>query len=392
MNAEKIRKDFPVLSTGVIYLDNACQTLRPVQVIDKINEYYNDYPACGGRSYHKLGKKVDEEVTNARKIIAKFFNAKKVQEIIFTRNTTEGINLIANSLEFKKGDIVLGSDKEHNSNLIPWQILNLKGVKHEIFEFGNIEDFKSKLNASVKLVAIVHTSNLDGTSQPVEEMIKLAHANGSLVLLDGAQSAPHKPIDLQKLEVDFFVCSGHKMMGPSGTGILYGKYSLLEKLKPFLVGGDTIEDTTYEKCTFLPPPEKFEAGLQNYAGIIGLGEAVKYLTKIGMKNISEHEIELNKKITEKLSKHDKIEIIGSKNAEERGGIFSFNIKGMDPHEVAIILDNSANIAVRSGVHCGHSWFNKHNLKGSVRASLYCYNTEKDVDKFVKEVEKVLMLC
>ncbi len=390
MNSEQIRKDFPVLNK-VIYLDNACQTLRPIQVIEKINSYYTDYPACGGRSYHKLGKKVDEEVTNARKIIQKFLNAKKPQEIIFTKNTTEGINLIANSLGLQKGDVVLSSDKEHNSNLIPWQKLAKKGIKHEIFEFGNLDDFKSKLNPSVKLVATVHTSNLDGTSQPISEMIKLAHSNGSLFLLDGAQSAPHKPVDLQKLDVDFFACSGHKMMGPSGIGILYGKYTLLEKLSVFLVGGDTVEETTYEKCKFLPPPEKFEAGLQHYAGIIGLGEAVKYLSKIGMKNIIAHEIKLNKRITEALGNNEKIELIGPKNAEKRGGIFSFNIKGMDPHEVAIMLDNSAQIAVRSGAHCAHSWFNKHNMQGSVRASLYCYNTEEDVDKFIDEIKKIISL-
>ncbi|MBW2969410.1 aminotransferase class V-fold PLP-dependent enzyme [Candidatus Woesearchaeota archaeon] len=276
METEKIRKDFPVLNK-VIYLDNACQTLRPVQVINKINEYYKEYPACGGRSYHKLGKKVDEEVNNARKTIQKFFNAKKSSEIIFTRNTTEGINLIANSFDFKQSDCVLISDKEHNSNLVPWQVLSKKGVRLEIFEFGNIDDFKSKLNSDVKLVSTLQTSNIDGTSQSVQEIIQLAHENKSLVLIDGAQSAPHRQVDVRKLDVDFFVCSGHKMMGPSGTGILYGKYDLLYKLNPFLVGGDTVEETTYSKCTFLPPPEKFEAGLQNYAGIIGLGEAVKYL-------------------------------------------------------------------------------------------------------------------
>jgi len=391
MNPEKIRHDFPVLEKGLIYLDNACQTLRPKPVIEKINEYYTNYPSCEGRSHHKTGKKVGQEVKKARKIIQQFFNAKKTEEIIFTKNTTEAINLIANSLNLKKEDIILSSDKEHNSNLIPWQMLAEKGIKHEIYEFGNLEEFKSKLNPSVKLVATAHTSNLDGTSQPIQEIIQLAHANKSIVLLDGAQSAPHKPIDVKKLDVDFFACSGHKMMGPSGIGILYGKYYLLEKLNPFLVGGETVEESTYESCEFAKPPEKFEAGLQHYAGIIGLGAAVEYLSKIGMKSIIDHETALNKKITSALTKHDKIEIIGPKNAEQRGSIFSFNIKGMDPHEVAIMLDNSANIAVRSGAHCCHSWFNKHNIKGSVRASLYIYNNEDDAEKFIKEVEKIVNL-
>lgn len=390
MNADSIRKDFPVLNS-VVYMDNACQTLRPLQVIEKIKGYYEKYPACGGRSHHKLGKRVDEEVLKARKIIAKFFNAHKVEEIIFTRNTTEGINLVANSLGLQKGAVVLSSDKEHNSNLIPWQMLASEGIKHEIYSFGDISDFKSKLNPAVKLVSTVHTSNLDGTTQDIDLIIKLAHSNGSLVLIDGAQSAPHKPVDVRKLDADFFACSGHKMMGPSGIGVLYGKYDLLLKLNPFLVGGETVEESTYSTCEFSLPPEKFEAGLQHYAGIIGLGAAVEYLSKIGMKNISGHEIKLNKRITEALSKHDKIEIIGPLDASERGGIFSFNIRGMNPHEAAIMLDASANIAVRSGAHCCHSWFNKNNLKGSVRASLYIYNNEEDADKFVEEVEKILLL-
>jgi len=389
MNAEKIRKDFPVLAKGITYLDSACQSLRPISVIDKINEYYKEYPGCGGRSYHSISKKVDEEVTAARKIIQKFFNAKKQEEIIFTRNTTEGINLVANSLGLKEGDIVLSSDKEHNSNLIPWQMLAKNGIKHEFYTFGDIADFKSKLNKNVKLIATGQTSNMDGTTQPVQEIIKLAHENKSLVLLDGAQSAPHKPVDFRKLDVDFFACSGHKMMAPSGIGMLYGKYELLEKMNPFLTGGETVEDSTYETCKFLNPPEKFEAGLQHYAGIIGFGEAVRYLSKIGMETIMKHELELNRKITAALA--GKISILGTDEADKRGSILSFNIGKMDPHSIAIMLDKSAKIMIRSGAHCVHSWFNKHNLSGSARASLYVYNNEADAEKFIKEIEKIKSL-
>lgn len=386
MNVDKIRHDFPILHKGVVYLDSACQALRPTQVIDKINEYYKEYPGCGGRSYHSIGKKVDEEVINARKEIQKFFNAKRPEEIIFTKNTTEGINLVANSLGLQSGDAVLSSDKEHNSNLIPWQMLAKKGIKHEFYTFGDISDFKSKLGRNVKLVATGQTSNMDGTTQPIQEMIKLAHENKSLVLLDGAQSAPHKPVDFRKMDVDFFACSGHKMMAPSGTGILYGKYELLEKLNPFLTGGETVEDSTYNTCKFLNPPEKFEAGLQHYAGIVGFGEAVRYLSKIGMENIMKHEIELNRKITEALA--GKVSVLGPFEADKRGSIFSFNIGKMDPHEIAIMLDKSAKIMIRSGAHCVHSWFNKHNMKGSARASLYVYNNELDAEKFIKEIEKI----
>jgi cysteine desulfurase/selenocysteine lyase len=386
MNTDKIRQDFPILHKGIVYLDSACQSLRPIQVIEKINEYYKEYPGCGGRSYHTISKKVDEEVLNARKAIQKFFNAKKPEEIVFTKNTTEGINLVANAICLQSGDAVLSSDKEHNSNLIPWQMLAKKGIKHEFYTFGDISDFKSKLHRNVKLVATGHTSNMDGTTQPVQEMIKIAHENRIPVMLDGAQSAPHKPVDFRKTDADFFACSGHKMMAPSGTGILYGKYELLEKLNSFMTGGETVEDSTYEKCTFLKPPEKFEAGLQHYAGIIGFGEAVKYLGRIGMENIMKHETELNRKITEALA--GKVSILGPQEADKRGSIFSFNIGKMDPHEIAIMLDSSAKIMIRSGAHCVHSWFNKHGLKGSARASLYVYNNMADAEKFIKEIEKI----
>jgi cysteine desulfurase/selenocysteine lyase len=232
-----------------------------------------------------------------------------------------------------------------------------------------------------------HTSNLDGVSIPAKEIIDIAHKHGALVLLDGAQSVPHKEIDVRKLDVDFLAFSGHKMCGPTGTGVLYGKLALLEKLKPFIVGGGTVKNSWYDKQEWEDVPHRFEAGLQDYAGIIGLGEACKYLQSIGMKNIEQHELELNKKMTAALA--NEVKLIGPKDPALRGGIFSFNIEGMDMHEIAGILDNSANIAVRAGNHCVHSWFNAHNLKGSVRASVYFYNTLEEVELFVDEVKKIL---
>jgi len=399
LNVEKIREDFPVLekkinSKPIIYMDNACMTLRPVQVIEKINEYYREYPSCGERSLHKLGKRVDEEMERARETLKKFINARKKEELIITKNTTEGINLVANSLDLKQGDVVLGTDKEHNSNLLPWQKLSSKGVKYDVVKSDDeggfsVENFKEKLNKSVKLVSMVHTSNMDGTSTPVKEIVKIAHDNGSLVLIDGAQAVPHHQINVRKLDVDLLAFSGHKMMGPTGTGILYGKERVLEELGSFIVGGGTVIDTTHYESTFEKLPHKLEAGLQHYSGIIGLGEAARYLMKIGVENVHKHEIGLNRRVTELLM--DEVEILGPKEPDKRSGIFSFISKGMDNHEIAMMLDEMENICIRSGAHCVHSWFNAHNLNGSVRASFYLYNTPEECEKFAETVKKILGL-
>ncbi|MFH0752412.1 MAG: cysteine desulfurase [archaeon] len=391
---KKYREDFLILrkklkGKSIIYFDNACMTLKPIQVVNKINEYYNEYPACGGRSQHQLGSRVTEEVNETRKLAAKSLNAKKSSEIVFTKNTTESINLIANSLDFKEGDKVLTTDREHNSNLIPWQIQTR--IQHETIPSNqdgtfNLEKLKEKLTKKVKLLSVVHTSNLDGYTLPVKEIIKLAHNNGTLVLLDAAQSAPHQEVNVKKLDVDFLACSGHKMMGPTGTGILYGKERLLNNLKPFIVGGETVTDSTYKSQTFDKIPHKFEAGLQNYAGIIGLGAAIKYLNKIGMDKIQSHEQKLGDYIRKELTE-DKIELINPQS--QTSGIFSFNIKGMDSHMVALTLDKTSNIMIRSGHHCVHSWFNAHKINGSARASLYLYNTKEECELFCEEVKKIV---
>jgi len=401
MNVEKIRKDFPILEKKfkgkpIIYFDNACMSLRPHQVIEKMNEYYEEYSACAGRSVHKFGTRVTEEYEKARDMIAKHIGAKKPQEIVFTRNTTEGLNLVAKSLNLNKNDVVITSDREHNSNLIPWQMLKNKGVVHKIVYSNadmtfNLENLKKMLNKQVKLVSIVHTSNLDGYTLPVKEIIKLAHDNGSLVMLDAAQSMPHKKIDVRKLDVDFLAFSGHKMLGPSGTGVLYGKYDLLEEMNVFLVGGDTIQNTTYDSHEFLKPPEKFEAGLQNYAGMIGLAEATRYLDKIGKDNIEKHEIELNKIITNGIADIKGLKIIGPEQPELRSGIISFNIEGINHHDIAIMLDDIANIMIRSGQHCVHSWFNAHKIEGSARASLYLYNTKEEAEMFIHNLKEIAKL-
>ncbi len=399
MQDSDIRNSFPILRshTGkpLIYFDNACQSLRPLPVIEAINRYYTEYPACGGRSMHSLGKRVDEEVDKAREKIAQFIGAKKKEEIVFTRNTTEGINLVANSLGLTGGDIVITSDKEHNSNLIPWQILRKIGIIHKIIPSRadntfDLTAFKASLDKNVKLISICYTSNLDGVTNPIPEIIELAHAYDIPVLVDAAQAAPHQKIKVQDvLDVDFLAFSGHKVLGPSGTGVLYGKYKLLEKLSPFLVGGDTVASTTYETAEFLPPPEKFEAGLQDYAGIVGLGEAVRFIEKIGFDRITKQEQLLNSYLTEELKSLPGIHIIGPKEAEKRGGILSFYVDGVDSHQIALMLSSSAQIMVRSGQFCVHSWFNAHKIAGAVRISLAFYNTIEEAEYFVAELKKIL---
>lgn len=398
INPEKIRADFKIFDgkNVPIYFDSACMSLKPDCVVEAMNEYYYKFPACGGRSAHKLGDKVTKKVKEARQSIAKFINAKSEKEIIFTRNATEGINLLANSFAFKSGDIVLITDKEHNSNLVPWLYLKEKiGIILKIILSNddntfNLEKF-SEMAKGAKLVSVVHTSNLDGVTNPAKEIIKIAHQNGTLVCLDAAQSIAHQKIDVEDLDVDFLVFSGHKMLGPSGMGVFYGKQKLLEELAPFMVGGDTVESTTYENYKMLEVPEKFEAGLQDYSGIIGLGEAVKYLSRFSFKEIEEHEFKLNSYITEELGKFPQIKIIGPKNPSLRGGVINFYIENTDMHKFAVMLDEMENIAIRSGQHCVHSWFHSKKIYNSARVSLYFYNTMEEAEVFINSLTKILKI-
>ncbi len=405
MDIGKIRSDFPVLNEGIngkkiVYFDNACMSLRPNQVVESMNEYYYKYPGCAGRSAHKIGEMVTENYDNSRERIGKFIGTDDQNEVVFTRNTTESINLVANSLDFEKGDVVITTDREHNSNLLPWQLLSdKKGIGHEIiyskedmtFDLAEFERRVDMAGDRLKLVSMVHTSNLDGYTLPLDDIIKITHDAGAIVLVDGAQSVPHKSIDVDKQDIDFLAFSGHKMMGPSGIGVLYGKYELLDSMSPFLIGGDTVKNTTYDSCVMMNPPEKFEAGLQNYAGAIGLAAAVDYLEGIGLDNINKHEIKLNNIITDGIRDIKGLEIIGPADPELRGGIISFTIDGIFPHDIAIMLDDISNIMIRSGAHCVHSWFNAHAMNGSARASLYAYNTEEEVELFVEKLKEISQL-
>ncbi|MEM5778368.1 MAG: SufS family cysteine desulfurase [Candidatus Aenigmatarchaeota archaeon] len=399
MDVNKIRQDFPILNKKInnkpfIYFDSACTSLKPKKVIDAILEYYTEYTGCAGRSIHKFATRTSEEFEKAREKVAKFINAKKVEEIVWTKNTTEAINLVAHSFKFNKGDKVVTTNLEHSSGLMPWQLKAENGDVNLDFvlcnkdgEF-NIEDFKNKIDKKTKLVSIIHASNVTGTKTPLEEIIKIAHEYDAKVLVDGAQSVPHLPIDVRKLDIDFLAFSGHKMCGPTGIGCLYGKYDLLKELNPFILGGETIKDADLKYHVLEEIPHRFEGGIQNYAGVIGLGSAVDYLTSIGMKNIENYEKELSKELTEGLLSVSNIELIGPKDYKKRSALAAFNVKGIEPHDVAIMLDEQ-NIFVRSGMHCAypiHKFLQKN--KGSVRASLYFYNTKEEIKIFIEKLAQI----
>ncbi|MBN1275363.1 cysteine desulfurase [Candidatus Woesearchaeota archaeon] len=401
-DVEKVRQDFPLLagSKPPIYFDNACITLRPRQVIDKVNEYYEEYPACAGRSVHRLSRRVDEEVYKARRLVQRFIHAKKEEEVIFQRNATEAINLVARSFPFRKGDVILVSDKEHNSNLLPWQVVaEKKGLALDVihsnddntFSLDTLKDQLARYGSRVAMVAVGHTANLDGVTVPARDIIKHAHRVGAKVLLDAAQSIPHQAVNARTLDADYLAFSGHKMLGPSGIGVLYGQEKSLQALDVNNVGGETVQDATYERATWEGLPHRFEAGLQHYAGILGLGTAVEYLQRAGLKHVYHHEQLLNQSLHDGLRELPGVSFIGPEDARLRGGITSFNIGGLSGHDVASMLSASKDIMIRSGAHCVHAWFNKHGINGSARASLYLYNTEEEVSSFVEEVKGVARL-
>ncbi|MDC0526751.1 cysteine desulfurase [Euryarchaeota archaeon] len=395
MDISKYRKDFPILNSddSPVYLDSACMTLRPQIVIDAITDYYTNYPACGGRSVHKLSWQVTENFEMARDSLRRFMGAESPSEIVFTKNATESMNIVANGLNLTKGDEVLTSDKEHNANVVPWHHLaKYKGIKYDVLPakdnyFFDIEALKESLSSKTKLFSFVHTSNLDGHSNPAKEIVEICHDKGVKVMMDTAQSAPHKEINVVDLDVDFAAVSAHKFCGPSGMGALYGKFDELKDLIPTYVGGSTVVNSTYKDYKLLPPPSCFEAGLQNYAGAIGSGAAAEYIMNIGRDNIQEHENKLNKLMTKELCDVESLNLVGPSDANQRGGIFSFNLDGWDPTEVAMHLDEEYNIAIRSGMHCVHSWFNSRGIDGTARASVYLYNNEEDVLSFTNAIKE-----
>jgi len=391
-----IKKDFPLLENeNITYLDSGATTQKPIQVIKAVEEFYQKYNANPHRGAYSLSVEATEQYENTRTKIAKFINARHREEIIFSKNATESLNLIAYSYgmdNLKKDDEVVISIMEHHSNLVPWQKVTKKtGSKlnymyiNDEFELTD-EEIENKITDKTKIVGITHVSNVLGTINNVKKIIKYAHKKGAIVIVDASQSIPHMQIDVQDLDADFLVFSGHKMLAPLGIGVLYGKKEILNKMSPFLMGGDMIEYVYEQDTTFAPLPNKFEAGTQNVEGVIGLGSAIDYIENLGYDKIQEIEKEVLSYAREELSKLDFLDLYITPNENNHSSVISFNIKGIHPHDVASILD-SEGVCVRSGNHCAQPLMRFLGIDSTCRASFYIYNTKEDVDKLVSALNK-----
>lgn len=391
-----IKEDFPILKNrDIAYLDSGATTQKPQYVIDKIKEYYEKNNANPHRGAYSLSIEATEEYENARKKVAKFINAKLPEEIIFTKNASESLNLIAYSYginNLKKDDEVVISIMEHHSNLVPWQYVTKKTDSklkymyiNENYELTKRE-IEEKITSKTKIVGITHVSNVLGTINNIKEIIEYAHSKGAIVVVDCSQSIPHMRIDVQKLDADFIVFSGHKMLSPLGVGVLYGKKELLNKMTPFLMGGDMIEYVYEQKTTFADLPNKFEAGTQNVEGVVGLGAAIDYIEKIGYNKIEEIENEVVNYAREELGKLDFVKLYMTPNKENHSSVISFNVKGVHPHDVASVLDANG-VCVRSGNHCAQPLMRYLGIDSTCRASFYLYNTKEDVDRLVNALKK-----
>ena len=395
------RNDFPTLQgdNPPAYLDNACVTLKPQSVINSIHRYYTETPGCGGRSVHRYGTAVSKAVADARKKLGQFLNAPSPNEVVFTRNATHSINQIAHGMKWDKGDVVLTSDREHNSNLVPWlQLEQEQGIDHRVvpsladntFDIEAFEAACADAGSRLKMVSVSQVDNLDGVEIPIAEVTKIAHDHGALVAIDGAQSTPHMNVDVQALDIDFLSFSIHKMCGPSGMGGLWGRYDLLDGLRTIQSGGQTVASSTYTDATWAKPPARFEGGLGNFSGMMATGAAIDYLAALDMNAVHEHEIKLNRIMTDGVKDLPGLSIIGPEDPSKRGGICSLLMDDLPAHDVALLLDEAAGVMVRSGQHCVHSWFaDRGHPQGSLRASAYLYNNEEDVRRFVDTLNEIV---
>lgn len=403
LDVEFIRKSFPVLSRKIkgdkplIYFDNAATSQKPQEVIDALVDYYSNYNANIHRGIHTLAEEATTAFEACRTTVKEFINADSSDEIIFTRGTTESINLVAYTWARKninEGDEIIISGMEHHSNIVPWQIVcEEKNAKLKVIPVSDegeidLEDFKNLLSSKTKLVSIVHASNSLGTINPVKQMAQMAHEIGALILVDGAQSAVHLNIDVQDLDCDFFAFSGHKVYGPTGIGILYGKGAILEAMPVFLGGGEMIKEVTFEKSTYNDLPYKFEAGTPNIADTIAMKTALDFVKKIGKKSAAAYELELLEYATEKLQAIPNLKIIG--RAKKKVSLVSFVIDGIHPQDIGILLDNQG-VAVRTGHHCTQPLMKRFGIPGTVRASFAMYNTFEEIDHFVNALKKAIKM-
>ena len=398
IDVEKIRKDFPILDQIVndeplVYLDNAATTQKPKAVLEAVNRYYQEDNANVHRGVHTLAERATASYEAARETVRRFINASSIKEVLFTRGTTTGLNWIGRFAEeiLEEGDEVLISIMEHHSNILPWQEacrkVGAKLVYVYLKDGGlDLEDFRKKLTDRTKFVSIAHASNVLGVINPVQEIAQLAHEKGAIVVVDGAQSVPHMKIDVQKLDADFFVFSGHKMAGPTGIGVLYGKEQYLNQMSPVEFGGEMIDFVYEQSATWKELPWKFEAGTPNMAGAIGLAAAIDYLEAIGMDAIERHEQDLIAYVFPKLQAIEGLKIYGSQDLAKRSGVISFNLGDLHPHDLATALDYEG-VAVRAGHHCAQPLIQYLEVPATARASFYLYNTKEDCDKLVEALIK-----
>ncbi|VVB65393.1 Cysteine desulfurase [Candidatus Gugararchaeum adminiculabundum] len=400
-DAKKIRKDFPALQKKVhgkplAFLDSAASSQRPTQVLDAMRAYFEEYNANVHRGIYEYSEMATQKYEGARRKIAKFINSPSEKEIIFTKNCTEAINLVSNSWgrsNIHKGDTILLSQMEHHSNLVPWQMLaKEKSARLEFIPLG--DDFKLDLHEyekllhrhSPKIVSFTGVSNVLGTITPAKQIVKMAHDSGAVAMVDGAQSVPHLPTDVQQLGADFLAFSGHKMLGPTGIGVLHGKAEILNSMPPFLGGGDMIKNVEFREATYADIPYKFEAGTPPIAEVIGLGAAVDYLHKLGMQHVREHEKKLVRYALEKFDGLSGITLYGTRDLSSRGGVFSFNLKGIHPHDLASILDQEG-VAIRAGHLCAQPLVQKLGAVATARASFYVYTLEEEIDQLALGFQK-----
>ena len=404
INIEKIRKDFPILSRQVrgkplIYFDSAATSQKPKSVIDALVNYYEQHNANIHRGIHTLSEEATQLFEQARKKVAKFVHASNPNTIIFTRNTTESLNLIAYAWgrkNIKAGDEILVTEMEHHSNLVPWQLLAQE--KNAVLKFVrltdegtlNLEDLDKNVSSKTKLISVGHVSNALGTINPIRRFAQAAHEVGALFVVDAAQSAPHIPIDMRVLGCDVIAFSAHKMLGPTGVGVLVAHEEILEEMSPFLGGGDMIKEVWMEKSSWNDLPYKFEAGTPNIADVIAFGAAIDYLQEIGMDNIRTHEQELVQYALQEMKKIDGITIYGPQDPRSRSGVISFNLGSIHPHDMGTVLDEEG-IAVRAGHHCCQPLMRRYGISGTTRASFYLYNTQKEVDHFIHALSRAKML-